>query len=195
MASGSMPETINILVPRSSLPPASQTLADELRLSVLAPRAIVQLQVATRSMKTIGAVRIGDRELAEPQNSCKGDDPANCRIAPDTWLILSSRLESPDLEAAVVKACARRACAVTDLSDASVTLALDGPRAVEVLARGCGLDLSFKAFGTNACIRTRFAQLPVVLRRLSDQRFEFIVDRSTAQYLFDWIRDAATCLD
>lgn len=190
-----MAEMVRTLVPQSCLPPGGRILADELRLSVLPARAIVQLRVAIRSLKTIGSVRIGERELAGPPNSCTGDDPVNCRIAPDTWLVLSSRHEAGDLEAAIAKVCTRRACAVTDLSDACVTLVLDGPRAVEVLSRGCGLDFSFNAFGTNSCARTRFAQLPVVVRRPDVHRFEFIVDRSTARYLFDWIQDAAVGLD
>lgn len=190
-----MPEIVRTLAPQSSLPPGDRMLADELQLSVLPSRAIVQLQVATRSLRTIGSVRIGDRELAEPANSAIGDDPVNCRIAPDTWLVLSSRRESRELAAMVMKAGTRRSCVVTDLTDGFVTLSLEGPRAVEVLARGCGLDLAGAELGTGFCARTRFAQLPVVLRRAGMQRFEFIVDRSMAQYLFDWIQDAAAGLD
>ncbi|MGH8250580.1 MAG: sarcosine oxidase subunit gamma [Steroidobacteraceae bacterium] len=190
-----MPESITALTPQSSLPPGSADLADELQLSVLPSRAVVQLRVAARSLTTIGSVRIGVRELSEPMNSSAGDDPANCRLAPDTWLVISSRHDAGELEDMVNKACTRRSCAVIDLSDSCVTLALQGPRAIEVLARGCGLDLAGAAAGINFCSHTRFAQLAVVIRRTSAERFEFIVDRSTAQYLYDWIQDAASGLD
>ena len=189
-----MAELVTKLAPQPALPPGDRMLADELQLSVLPSRAIVQLQVSARSLKTIANVRIGDRELASPLNCATGNDPANCRIAPDTWLLHSSRHEPRELEAMVAKACVRRSCAVTDLSDGLVMLALEGPRAVDVLARGCGLDLGGAACGIGFCARTRFAQLPVVLRHAAMQRFELIVDRSTAQYLFDWIADAAAAL-
>ena len=82
-------------------------------------------------------------------------------------------------------------CAVTDLSDAFVTIALEGPQAIGVLARGCGLDLRAGSFGVKACARTRLAQLPVLIRKSASARFELIIDRSAAQYLEDWLRDAS----
>ena len=88
-------------------------------------------------------------------------------------------------------ACASLACAVTDLSDALETIALDGPDAAAVLARGCGLDLREESFGERACARTRLAQLPVLIRKATAARFELVVDRSAARYLEDWLRDAA----
>ncbi len=83
---------------------------------------------------------------------------------------------------------------VTDVSDAWVTITLEGAQATAVLARGCGLDLSLPTFHTSSCTRTRLAQLPVVIRRASFERFECIVDRPSAQYLYDWLQDAATGL-
>ena len=103
--------------------------------------------------------------------------------------------EAPALLDAVRTACGKRACAITELSDAYVTLTLEGPRAAAVLARGCGVDFAPEAFGPDACARTRLAQLPVVVRRVTAERFECVVDRSAAQYLFDWMQDAAAGLD
>ena len=70
-----------------------------------------------------------------------------------------------------------------------------GARAAGVLARGCAIDFALNAFGPNACARTRLAQLPVVVRRVTAERFECVVDRSAAQYVFDWMQDAAAGLD
>jgi sarcosine oxidase subunit gamma len=128
-------------------------------------------------------------------NSWSGEDPVICRIAPDTWLLLSALHEAADLVDAVRSASGRKPCAITDLSDAHVTIALDGPRAAEILARGCGIDFAPTVFGLDACARTRLAQLPVVVRRVTHERFECVVDRSAAQYLFDWMQDAAAGLD
>jgi len=35
----------------------------------------------------------------------------------------------------------------------------------------------------------------VMLRRLTQERFECLVDRAAAQYLYDWMQDAAAGLD
>ena len=124
-------------------------------------------------------------------NSWSGDDPAFCRIAPDSWLLESALHEAADLVPAVRTGCGRRSFAVTDLSDAFVTLVVEGSQASALLARGCGLDLSFESFGQFACSRTRLAMLPVVLRRVGTDRFDCLAERPAAQWLYDWLEDAA----
>lgn len=189
-----MSEKIATLMPQSSMPAGGRVFNDALQLVVLPSRSVVQLRLATHTPRAIAALKIAGRPVAKEMNTWIGDDPAICRIGPDTWLLLSSLHEAADLVDAVRSACKKRPCAITDLSDAYVTLTLDGPRAAEVLARGCSIDLSPAAFGLESCTRTRLAQLPVVLRRLTAERFECSVDRSAAQYLHDWMQDAVTGL-
>ena len=117
------------------------------------------------------------------------------RIAPDTWLVESALHDASDLLPAVRTGCGRRSYAVTDISDSFVTIVVEGAQAPALLARGCGLDFSPLAFGQAACARTRLAQLPVVLRRVTSERFDCHVDRSAAQWLYDWMEDAAEGLD
>lgn len=186
-----MPELVKSLLAQSSMPSGGRVLADTLRLTVLPPRSVIQLQLGARSLKTAATIRVAGRKLPEAINTWCGDDPAFCQLAPDSWWVISALHEGPDLIDAIRKGCGRRACVITELSDSQVTLALDGPRATEVIARGCGLALTAAAFGVEACTRTRLAQLPVVLRRLTQERFECLVDRSAAQYLYDWMEDAA----
>jgi heterotetrameric sarcosine oxidase gamma subunit len=133
---------------------------------------------------------IGGVSLPQQPNSWNGQDPLIWRVAPDAWLIQSTQAGN-DIAAMTRSAFANFACAVTDLSDALETIALDSPDAAGVLARGSGLDLREGSFGAQDCARTRLAQLPVLIRKATSTRFELIVDRSTAQYLEDWLRDAA----
>ena len=190
-----MPEKIATLMPQSSMPSGGRVFSDALRLTVLPSRTVIQLRLAIGASKTIGTLKIAGRPVPQAMNSWSGDDPVICRIAPDTWLLLSSLHEAAELLDAVRTACARKPSAITDLSDAHVTIALDGPRAAEVLARGCGIDFAPAAVGLDACARTRLAQLPVVVRRVTQERFECVVDRSAAQYLYDWMQDATADLD
>lgn len=190
-----MTDRIASLVPQSAMPSGGRVYGDALSLAVLPARTVIVLRLATASQKAVAAMRIAGRPVPEAMNTWSGDDPAFCRIAPDTWLLISSLHEATELLDATRTACGRKSCAITDLSDAHVTLALDGPRAAELLARGCSLDLAATTFGMNACTRTRLAQLPVMLRRLTQERFECLVDRAAAQYLYDWMQDAAAGLD
>ncbi len=186
-----MPEPIAILLARSTLPAGGRVVSDALRFSVLPLRTILRLQLGARSQKTAGALRIAGRSLPVAMNSWMGDDPVFMRIAPDTWIVESALHAAADALPAVRTGCGRRSFAVTDVSDAYVTIAVEGALATALFARGCGLDLSPEAFGNSACTRTRLAQLAVVLRRVTSERFECLVDRSAAQWLHDWMEDAA----
>lgn len=186
-----MPEPIATLLARSTLPAGGRVISDALRFSVLPLRTVLRLQLGARSQKTVAALRVAGRSLPVAVNTWMGDDPVFMRIAPDTWIVESALHEAADLVPAVRTGCGRRSFAVTDVSDAYVTIAVEGALAAALLARGCGLDLSQERFGNAACARTRLAQLPVVLRRVTSERFECLVDRSAAQWLHEWMEDAA----
>jgi sarcosine oxidase subunit gamma len=190
-----MSDRIASLIPQSAMPSGGHVYGDALSLAVLPARTLIQMRLATPTQNVVAAMRIAGRPLPEAINTWSGDDPAFCRIAPDTWLLISSLHEAADLLDAARTACRRKTSAITDLSDANVTIALDGPRAADLLARGCGLNLAATTFGIDASTRTRLAQLPVMLRRLTLERFECVVDRAAAQYLYDWMQDAAAGLD
>lgn len=189
-----MPELITSLVPQSGLLAGGQVFSDALRISVLPARAIVRLQLGARSQKTVNSLKIAGRPMPFAMNTWSGDDPVICRIAPDAWLLLSALHEAAEIIPAVRTGCGRRSYAVTDVSDSLVTLWIEGTGAQALLARGCGLDLSVTAFGNQACTRTRLAQLPVLIRRATPERFECVVDRCAAQWLYDWMLDAVAGL-
>jgi heterotetrameric sarcosine oxidase gamma subunit len=185
-----MPEPISTLLATSALPAGGRVFSDALRLSVLPLHTVLRLQLGTRSQKTVASLRIAGRSLPVAMNAWMGDDPVFMRVAPDTWLIESALHDAADLMPAVRTGCGRRSYAVTEVSDTLVAITVEGTLAVALLARGCGLDFSPAAFGNAACARTRLAQLPVVLRRVSSERFDCLVDRSAAQWLYDWMEDA-----
>ncbi|HXV40752.1 MAG TPA: sarcosine oxidase subunit gamma family protein [Steroidobacteraceae bacterium] len=186
-----MAEPVATLFAQSALPAGGRVLADTLHLQVLPPRTVIVLKLGARSQKSAGDIRIAGRPLPLAVNTWSGDDPVLCRLGPDAWMLLSAQHGAAELVDAVILGCKRRSFAATDVSDAWVTFALEGPQATEVLARGCGLDFSEPVFGHGACTRTRFAQLPVLLRRISHERFELMVDRSAASWLHEWLQDAA----
>ena len=158
-----MPEPVSVLLAKSSLPAGGRVFSDLLRLSILPLRTVLRLQLGARSQRTVATLRVAERALPTALNTWLGDDPLFLRIAPDAWLVESALHDASDLVAAVRAGCGRRSFAVTDVSDASVTISVEGPQAAALLARGCGMDLSPAAFGAAACARTRLAQLPVVL--------------------------------
>jgi heterotetrameric sarcosine oxidase gamma subunit len=186
-----MPEPVSTLVAQSGLAAGGRVFSDALKFTILPTRTILRLQLGARSQKSAGSLRIAERPLPVAMNTWSGEDPVIARIAPDTWLLFSAWHEAGELLPAVRTACGRRSYAVTDISDSLVTLAIEGAIAPLVLARGCGIDFAGEAFGNFACARTRLAGLAVVLRRVASDKVECVVDRSSAQWLYEWMEDVA----
>lgn len=72
---------------------------------------------------------------------------------------------------------------IVDVSHRQVAITLSGPRAEEILASGCPLDLAIGAFPVGACTRTLFHKAEVVLWRTAPDRFHIEVWRSFARYV------------
>lgn len=111
-------------------------------------------------------------------------------LTPNEYLVVTE----PGSESSVLQALAPLAASDTNhisvLSDARVTLEVSGARVTDLLSQGCSLDLYPSRFGVGATTVTRFAQLPLMLSKTGDCRFELTVDRAYARYLRDWIVDA-----
>ena len=83
---------------------------------------------------------------------------------------------------------------VTDVSAQRTTLLVTGPRAHDLLAHGCPLDLHPRTFGPGRCAQTTLGRTQIVLVARDEPRAGFwvLVRSSFAGYLTDWLLDAAT---
>jgi sarcosine oxidase, subunit gamma len=113
-------------------------------------------------------------------------------LGPDEWLVTAPEGAVPELSARIDYAVAERRSAVTDLSASRAIIAIAGPRARDLLQKGCGLDLHPRAFAPGHCAQTLFARLPVIIDQLSAApAYRLYVRRSSARWLCDWLIDAA----
>ncbi|WP_329184275.1 sarcosine oxidase subunit gamma [Actinacidiphila glaucinigra] len=130
----------------------------------------------------------------EPCTSVRTGDLAVLWLGPDQWLVVGPPGAQEDLEARLRKAAGEAHVSVTDVSAQRTTLLVSGPRARDLLAHGCSLDLHPEVFGPGACARTALARAQVVLVARQETRAGFwvLVHSSFAGYLADWLLDAAT---
>ncbi|MDX2850425.1 sarcosine oxidase subunit gamma [Actinacidiphila glaucinigra] len=130
----------------------------------------------------------------EPCTSVRTGDLAVLWLGPDQWLVVGPPGAQEDLEARLRKAAGEAHVSVTDVSAQRTTLLVSGPRARDLLAHGCSLDLHPEVFGPGACARTALARAQVVLVAREETRAGFwvLVHSSFAGYLTDWLLDAAT---
>jgi sarcosine oxidase subunit gamma len=128
-----------------------------------------------------------------PSTTVSGRDVTAIWLGPEEWLITSNSRDGEDLEATLREAVSEHGGAAIDVSAQRTTLRLRGPRARDVIAKGCSLDSHPAVFGAGAAAQTVLGQAGVVLIPLSDNGTDYriIVRSSFARYLADWLIDAA----
>ena len=113
-------------------------------------------------------------------------------LGPDEWLVVTP----PDAQTSLAQSLEAELdgihASVTDGTGGQTVITLSGPRAREVLAKGCPLDLHPAVFKPGDCAQTLLAKANVTIRCVGDSpSFELIVRRSFAEYTALWLRDAA----
>jgi len=143
---------------------------------------------------------IGGRPPTEPNTAVVSDDGTRhvLWLGPDEWLILAEPGSALELESSVRAAIGDGRGAVIDVSANRTTIAVSGPRARELLAFGCSLDLDERRFKPGMCAQTLLARANVIVVPVGpavEPSFRILVRPSFASYLAAWLTDAAVGLD
>jgi len=143
---------------------------------------------------------IGGRPPTEPNTAVVSDDGTRhvLWLGPDEWLILGEPDTGPALEDAIGDAIGDGPGAVVDVSANRTTLSVSGPRARDLLAFGCSLDLHERHFKPGMCAQTLLARANVIIVPVGpavEPAFRVLVRPSFAAYLAAWLTDAAVGLD
>lgn len=129
-----------------------------------------------RSTSTIAAL-LG-RPVPDPIGRCTD---GIARLGPDEWYARLSTPLPPEHGGA--------SASVVDISERAVSIVVEGPRARQVIAAGCPLDLEY--FQPGRATRTVFEQTEIILMREADERFVVDIWRSFASYFWALSEQAA----
>lgn len=130
----------------------------------------------------------------EPNTVVRAGELTALWLGPDEWLVVGPPGTQRELEDRVRAAATDgEPVAVTDVSAQRTTLLVAGPRAHDLLAHGCALDLHPRSFLPGRCAQTTLAraQILLVARDTPGTGFWVLVRSSFAGYLTDWLLDAA----
>ena len=114
-------------------------------------------------------------------------------LGPDEWLLLAPDGSGEAIAREIHSAIAGEPASIVDVSHRAVGLRVTGPRAGEILASGCPLDLT--AIGVGHCARTIFGKAEIILWRSVPETFHVEVGRSFAPYVIGLMTQAARDLD
>ena len=128
----------------------------------------------------------------EPNTAAVNGEMLALWLGPDEWLVVTPPSAQTRLSESLEAALDGKHAAVTDVTGGQTVITLSGPKARDVLAKGCPLDLHPAVFKPGHCAQTLVAKANVTIRCVDDSpAFELIVRRSFAEYVALWLHDAA----
>jgi len=178
-------------------------------------KASIAAQIAVTGDMAAAAATLGaivDQVPPAHPNHIAGKDPCLLWLAPDKRLIVSQSTDRFDLAHRLTAALAGKFVAVSDVTDGMAVIDILGPRARDLVAMGCALDLDPHSFTPATSARTLFAGQPVVLYPLAapevkhdpgtpripqppNRGYRLHADRAILHYLWKWLAQSATALN
>jgi sarcosine oxidase subunit gamma len=123
------------------------------------------------------------------QSATKGEIGA-LWIGPDQWLITCAKADVARLSARLGQAVQGMHAAVTDISAGRTVFRLAGPSALDVVAKGCPLDLHPRVAKPGHVAGSVFAKITVLLHLREADVVDLHLGRSFADYLWAWLEEA-----
>lgn len=128
-----------------------------------------------------------------PVESCtwgRAGDAAVYWLGPDEWLLVLPAGREAGMERRLRDALAG-SFSVVDTSGTHCFLKLSGPAKGYVLQKSSPYDFHPRNFPAGRCVQTVFAKASALVAANPDGSFDLVVRRSYADYVRDWIADAA----
>ena len=162
---------------------------DEPTLVSLAPRSQISVRARGGAVArvaaclSIPALPGANRFVAAPASDCFW-------LGPEEWLVVGSPSSRAETLEALERAVGPEEGAAVDLSASRVLFELKGPKAQDVLASCCALDLHPRIFGPGQCAQTLVAKAPVLVSQVDEApTYRLFVRPSLASYVVSWLVD------
>lgn len=166
----------------------SNTVGADLFIGESAHRTIVNVRgdggdAFKAAVKSI----IGADLPTEPNTTAKINDLRILWLGPTEWWVVSTNTDSGKLTGQLRDAFNGQHAAVIDVSESRTVISISGPKARDVLARGCSLDLHPRVFSAGRCAQTGLTKANILLDQTSDiPSYDIYVLKSFADYLWQW---------
>lgn len=135
---------------------------------------------------------LGIRLPVQPNTYTENNSVTSLWFGPDEWLLITCPGRESDTVRELRGSLQGLFSAVTDVTHNQTVLRVRGNRTLDVLGKGCSLDLHPTVFGPGCCAQTLLAKAGVAIRWVDHSpSFDLIVRRSFAEYLALWLKDAA----
>jgi len=155
-------------------------------------KVIVRGSIADAAFRDAVAEAAGTPLPTEANTVSTGDAATICWLGLDEWQIVSAEDAAAPLAAALIEKLAGQHAAVVDVTDYYLTIRVTGARARDILVKGTPFDLHPSLFAPGQCAQTRLAHASVLIHAIDDTpTYDLHIRWSMAEYLLDWLEDAA----
>ncbi len=110
-------------------------------------------------------------------------------LGPNEWLLVAEPGAGSELVAELERALEGLHHSVVDLSADRAVVELAGEHRIDLLAKGCGLDLHPRSWRDGMCAQTLLAHVPVLLQE-RERATRLFVRASFAGHLVSWLSQA-----
>lgn len=122
-----------------------------------------------------------------PNTTARAGDFRILWLGPTEWWVVTQPDVAEKLVADLRQAFTGQHAAVIDVSESRTVIAISGPSARDVLARGCSLDLHPRVFQPGQCAQTGLAKANIMLDQVDGTPcYDVYVLKSFADYLWQW---------
>jgi sarcosine oxidase, subunit gamma len=167
---------VSEVLTRAEPVPTTPFVADGVTISLAPPMARYSLRARqAQALETLLGVKV-------PKKIGATEGGIAC-LGPDEWLMRAPVGTSIPMGAGL-------AVAVTDVSERSVCLIVEGPKAAQTLMSGCPQDLD--TFPVGRVSRTIYETVEIILIREAEDCFHIEVWRSFASWLWTALTEAAS---
>lgn len=116
-------------------------------------------------------------------------------VAPGQWMLVSGRADTSGKFASDIKAQLKTSGYVSEQSDSRVIFRLNGPRVIDLMQKGCRLDLHPSVIGKGWCAQTQMAQMSVLIHQIDEKpTFDLYVYSGFAREFAEWLEHSGAQL-
>ena len=186
--------------------PVIESALAHVDLPKLAQQANAECGVSLEELQQVGLLVLRSRDceamrsalssalqmdLPATLNSTQKDGMCVRWIAPDEWLLSCPLANAFKIEVALRDAAGSASIAITNVSGGFSTLVLHGGNVLDVLQKSTAYDVHPDNFVPGKVVNTVFAKAQVCLRCVDKGRYEIMVRRSFADYVWHWLQVAS----
>ena len=164
-------------------------------------RGLINIRGDADNPEFISGVEKAVRHAPPVEANTVAGKPSTTRImwlGPNEWLVITKPEGAERALNALTKSLKVDGlhASVTDSTHARTCIEISGPRAREILMKGCAIDLHPSRFGPGQCAQCVVSKVGVMLTQTSvarngDPTYELYALRSFSTYLWTWLEDAA----